>query len=201
MGWLHTVAVVCRKHDHSRVAVIALKVSHTYLLGEIQSGSGVVTRRLDCMQNSVMEVSALVCGCGACATMDRDKMRLKRKENEVRGEWYVARCSQAYVCDNEESEIRGMDGWDCGHKRVKMSKAGRTVANDVSLAERAITGQLLGKEANGRPREHGMTHYDLEYLATICTIFTPSCLHCLTNTTHAHLGCVTEQSTFRIIHA
>ena len=36
-----------------------------------------------------MEVSPLVHGCGACATMDREKMRLKRKENEVRREWHV----------------------------------------------------------------------------------------------------------------
>lgn len=40
-------------------------------------------------KNTVMEVSPLVHGCGACATMDREKMRLKRKENEVRGEWHV----------------------------------------------------------------------------------------------------------------
>lgn len=40
-------------------------------------------------KNTVMEVSPLVHGCGACATMDREKMRLKQKENEVRGEWHV----------------------------------------------------------------------------------------------------------------
>ena len=47
-----------------------------------------------------------------------------------------------------------------------MSKSGRdkAVANDVSLAERVMTGHLRGKEANGRPREHGMLHYDREYL-------------------------------------